>query len=482
MASLGELFIELGVLGDDEGAQKVAKSIDKVIEKAQKAVKQLNEQNKATGKVNKSSITAAAKMANWAAAIGGIITAVSGAVIALNKLTDSLVTQNQHWINLTRNTTTALSTYQKWGMVGAALDKSLGMEGAAGAVKALNDQIFEYKLTGQGAEGFLFAGIMPTNADDVLEQLRARVSGMNDDAASYLLRKMGIDERMLSVLRLSKKEFEELNAEMAKYQLTPEQRASIQEFHRQMSIVNVKMQYFKDRIIIKILPHFLNFMRNIEFVTEKLFDFAKAVNKLTGKFKPLIIIALGFIAKIKPIAKFLVSMNKAFGGLIAKIPIFGRLIAGLGGILGRAFLPLTAIYLLIDDVRAFLSGGRSVIGVIITLFQKLANKINFEAPEWLKDLVYIIGKSDNLVAAIGAAKSVANGEDIKVNAFDVGNTALGLLNPGMFLSNAIAGAAASVINNNQNQSKNISQTISIYTNQTAKAVNNELTQAGSVFG
>lgn len=482
MASLGELFIELGVLGDDEGAKKVAKSIDDVIDKAKEAAKALKKQDDSTKKVNKSSQETAQKIALATTKIGAIITAVSGAVLALNKLTDSLVRQNQYWINLTRNSDIALGTYQKWGQVGAALDSSLGEQGAAGAIADLNKRLFELRLTGEGARGFQLAGIMPTNAEDVMEQLRNRIQGMNDTSATYLLEQMGIDPRMLSVLRMTRGEFEALNAEMAKYRLTPEQRKSIQEFHKQMSIVNVQMQYFKDRIIVAIMPHFLNFMRNVEFITEGIAKFTKAVDKLTGKFKPLILIALMFVAKIKPVAKFLTTLNVAFGGLISKIPIFGKLIAGLGGIFSRAFLPLTAIYLLIDDVRAFMQGGRSGIGYLLALIEELQNKINFETPEWLKNLLYVISKLPNLTEGIKAVKDISEGKNVNVNAGELLNAPLGLVNPlaglmSMFGKNM----ANSIINNNQNQSKQFTQNNYISTNQTSQAVVNEMPFLSAYF-
>lgn len=480
MASLGELFIELGVLGDDEGAKKVAKSIDEVIDKAAKAAKELKRMAKAEYEDRDASIEAAVKTANFVKNIGGIITAVSGAVAALNRLTDSLVQQNQYWVNLTRNSDIALSTYQKWGSIGAAMDKSLGEQGAAGAIAQLNERLFELRLTGEGARGFQLAGIMPTNADDVLEQLRDRIAGMSDTAATYLLNQMGIDVRMLSLLRMSREEFNALNKEMEKYRLTAEQRQSIQEFHKQMSIVNQKMQYFKDRIILAIMPHFLKFMRNIEFLVENLFKLGQTINKATGKFKPFIALLLVFLAKIKPIAKFLTVFNKEIGGIITKIPILGRLLGGLGGIIGKAFLPLTAIYLLLDDVRAFLQGGRSGIGILIALFQKLADKINFEAPEWLKDLVYIVGKTDNLVKGVEAIKDIKDGKDVKVTGGDI-STMLTRFNPGITISdwigNAIGGAIGNAIYNNQNQSKNLTQNINISTNQPASAINREIMSA-----
>lgn len=466
MASLGELFIELGVLGDDEGAKKVAKSIDEAIDKVKEYTKAQKKQEQQEKNNAKTSSEFAKNLQNAAKGLGAIITAIGGSIVALNKLTDALVSQNQYWIDLTRNSDIALGTFQKWGMIGAAMNKSLGMQGAAGALADLNQRIFELKLTGEGARGFQLAGINPTNAEDVLEQLRSRIVGMNDTSATYLLKQLGIDPRMLSVLRMTRAEFSALNAEMAKYQLSPGQRQDIQDFHKQMSIINVQMQYFKDRIILKIMPHFLRFMRNIEFITEGFAKLAQAINKVTGKWKPLIAIALIFIAKIKPIAKFLTVINTAFGGLIAKIPIFGKYLVGLGGILGRVFLPLTALYLLIDDIRAFVQGGKSMIGVFLYGLEQIAEYINFETPEWIKNLIYLVSNIDNLA---GAIQNIRNGE-ANINELDLGKSMNYLFNP---LALGI-GATRSIVNNTSNQ---VNQSIVIETNQPAQATKNQYVYA-----
>jgi len=358
---IGEIFIELGILGNDKEAKKILQTIEKVKEEGEKAAEKLRKMQQHLHKMKfKQGKKIIADLKDVGRNIGSVITAVAGAVVALNKLADALAQQNQYWLNLINNSTTALSTYQKWGAVGAALDKSLGMQGAAGALKQLNDQIFEYKLTGQNAEGFLFAGIRPTNAEDVMEQLRARVSGMNDDAASFLLRKMGIDERILPLLRMTKQEFEDLYATINKYQLTEDQRRYIQEYNKQMTILNMKMQYFKDRILLAIMPHLLRLMDFVVKIVEKL-------PKIRGY-----IIAGGLIlSKIKPIEKFIKYILMGLNGFITKIPIVGRLFGVLGGIIARAFLPLTAAFLLLEDFMVWQEGGESVIGDVINYFKEM---------------------------------------------------------------------------------------------------------------
>ena len=382
MASLGELFIELGVLGDDEGAKKVAKAIDEAIDKAKEYAKQQKQQEKQEQNNAKSSGNLAKNIKNVAAGLGGVITAVSGAVIALNKLAESLVQQNQQWINLTRNSDIALSTFQKWGQVGAAMNASLGEMGAAGALADLNERLFEMKLTGQGYEGFALAGIMPTNAEDVMEQLRSRIKGLNDTSATYLLKRMGIDPRMLSVLRMTREEFNSLTKELEKYQLTMEQRQQIQEFHKQMSIVNVKMQYFKDRILIALLPHIERIMKFVVKLIELLPKYRGilvglgiAMTKGFGKWLKTI----PLIGKhLKPIIKILQTMRifgkslfKGLNGFITKIPVIGRLFGALGKIISKVFFPLTLAYLIIDDIMGYFEGKDSAFGAVINYLQDM---------------------------------------------------------------------------------------------------------------
>lgn len=380
--TLGELVIELGVLGDDEGAKKVAKAIDEAIDKAKEYAKQQKQQEKQEQNNAKSSGNLAKNIKNVAAGLGGVITAVSGAVIALNKLAESLVQQNQQWINLTRNSDIALSTFQKWGQVGAAMNASLGEMGAAGAIADLNERLFELKLTGQGARGFQLAGIMPTNAEDVMEQLRDRIKGLSDTSATYLLKQMGIDPRMLSVLRMTREEFNALTKELEKYQLTMEQRQQIQEFHKQMSIVNVKMQYFKDRILIALLPHIERIMKFVVRLIELLPKYrgilvglGVAMSKGFGKWLK----SLPLIGKhLRPIIKILQSMRifgkslfKGLNGFITKLPVVGRLFGALGKIISKVFFPLTAAYLLLDDFLVWQEGGESVIGDVLNYFKDI---------------------------------------------------------------------------------------------------------------
>lgn len=334
-ASLGELFVELVFEGDTK--------------KAEQFKKKLLEVSKASDK-SKTSIGSLVK------GIKGYAIAVSGAIYAAKKLTDSLVQQNQTWLNLTRTTDVALFTYQKWNAVG----KMFGVNNAAQQIKNLNDRLFELKLTGANAQGFILAGINPTNANDVMEQLRNRVSGLSDNAASYLLRQLGIDENMLHILRLSKKEFAELNNEVKRFQLTDEQRKQIQKMNVQLEIASQKLQYLKDRVILALLPYWVKFVKFIANAAEGLKYIAENLTPLE-----------------KNILKVVAAVGLLRGAIIALTA--HPIIAGLSLLIG-------ALMLLADDFRAYMTGGGSIIGVIMKAMQDFQKNGFFSdnVPKWIQ--------------------------------------------------------------------------------------------------
>ena len=206
--SIGELFIELGVIGNPQEVEKFDKKIKTLAKNMDLTVKSVIKGNNG--------------LANFSKGLKAITTALKTslfvtAVKTIDNLTQSLIQSNQAMLDLTRTTDIALGTFQKWDSIG----KMLGVENAAQQLEGLNQRIFELMLTGQGAKGFQIAGINPVgqDAEGVLEQLRDRVSGMSDTAATYLLREMGLDPKMLHLLRMTREEFSMLQSEIKKYQL-----------------------------------------------------------------------------------------------------------------------------------------------------------------------------------------------------------------------------------------------------------------------
>lgn len=302
-------------------------------------------------------------------AVAGYVTAISGAIYAVNRLTESLINQNQQWLNLTRTSTVALSTYQKWNAIG----KMFGIDNAAQQIKNLNDRLFELKLTGANAQGFMLAGINPTNADDVMEQLRNRVKGLNDNAASYLLKQMGLDENMLHILRMERSEFEKLNNKIKEFQLTDKQRKSLQQMNVQLQIASQQIQYLKDRAILAILPAWVKFIKLIAKLGTIL---GKAFKYIKNNIKTIAATLAVFSLKFIPFVKIIKSVPGILQNIVKFFPAIKGFLLRVGALLWRTFLPLTALYLLFDDIFTYLEGGDSVTGDVIKWFTELKDSFD----------------------------------------------------------------------------------------------------------
>lgn len=397
MPSIGELFVELGVVGDVKPLEKAigtmkeaVKQIDNEIKANQRLLKYLQDIKNARNASEKALIKQnfakeiqkqkmldeidsnqkavdgkkelASKIAGVVKGVGLFVGALTGAAVALNNLTNSLVESNQAMLDLTRTTDIAQSTFQKWGGIG----KMLGVENADQQLASLNQRLFDLMLTGEGARGFQLAGINPMgqDAEGVLEQLRARVSRMNDTTATYLLQQMGLDPKMLYLLRMSRSEFEALGRTIKKYQLSPEQTKQIQALNIQLQIAGIKLKYLKDKAIMAIMPAWTQFMHSLARVTEGLETAVKWVTDFISKSPGL---------------------QSALKGVAAAMAI----ILAITKPLWAAFVGL---YLIIDDVVGYFQGKNSVLGAIINGLEDLDLKgfIDFPVPEWLEKLIKVI--------------------------------------------------------------------------------------------
>lgn len=324
--SIGELFIELGVIGHPEEVEKFNKKIKETAKSMDLTLKSTIKANGGLQDLEKGfkAFTTALKTS-----------AIIGIIKTIDTLNQSLVSSNQAMLDLTRTSDIALGTFQKWGSIG----KMLGVNNVEQQLEGLNQRMFDLMLTGEGARGFQLAGINPVgqDAEGVLEQLRNRVSGMSDTAASYLLQQMGLDQKMLHLLRMTRDDFEELGRTIDKYRLTDDQTKDIQAMNIQLQIAGIKLKYLKDRAILALMPAWTQFLASLARVTEGL---ETAVKWVTD-----------FISKSPDLQSALKGVAVALGIIFA---VAHPLLALFG-----------ALYLIIDDVMAYFNGGRSLTGAFM---------------------------------------------------------------------------------------------------------------------
>ena len=129
--NLGELFVQIGAIGNS----KEVKAFGEAVKKAGKAI---DDYDKKLKKGQETGDKATVSIKGTVTAILGIAGAVAGAYYALDRLTNSLAKQNLQWLNLTRQSDIALSTFQKWGTIG----KIVGVDNAAQQLENLNQKIF----------------------------------------------------------------------------------------------------------------------------------------------------------------------------------------------------------------------------------------------------------------------------------------------------------------------------------------------------
>ena len=364
--NIGELFVQIGAIGNS----KEVKAFGAAVKKAGKAI---DDYDKKLKKSEGSGTKLTASIKGTIGAIVGVAGALAGAYYALDRLTDSLAKQNLQWLNLTRQSDIALSTFQKWGTIG----KIVGVDNAAQQLENLNQKIFNLRLTGEGAKGFQMAGIMPTTADDVLEQLRTRISGMKNTAATYLLQQMGLDPKMITLLRMGREEWEEYLRVQRQYTLNDIQRKEIDRLNRQLEVAKIKMGFLKDRLVLALMPAFVRFTR---FIISAVEGISRLVNIFIKSDNPLI----KFERNLNKIRLAIAAIGVALWAITAH-PIIAAITAIIG-----------AIMLLADDVNHYLSGGGSVIGVILKGLQDIDLKgfIDFPVPKWLEYLIRVIDYFD----------------------------------------------------------------------------------------
>jgi len=517
MASLGELIIELGVVGDIKPLQDTLDKMKKAEKQSARLLKYLqdlkNAQTDAERKLIKQNFARSIsikkteeeidRMKKLAGNIAGVVkgltafvTATAGVIYAIDRMTDALFQQNQAWINLTRQSDISLKTFQKYAGVASILDKSLGMEGAAGSIADLEQRLFRLELLGEGAEGFLLAGINPMgkNANQVLEDIRNRIRGLSDKKATFLLKQMGIDPKMLAMLRLTREEFNSLNAEIERYQLNFSQRKEIQNYQEEVAKIKMQLQYLKDRALLAILPAFSKFLKSVERVAEFFARLGKRVGEFIVKFRGIIALLAIFATKLAPVQAFFKAI-KGIGIALEKIPFLGKFITGFVGGISRALLPLMALWLIIDDIMTYMQGGDSYTGDLIEWFnsigenfQKVFEAIQKNFGDGMKKLfVWIWSVVDDIVGVLAGFLQFLTFGTVPFTEWL--NKARHSGTMGAYYDDIKAGnydrlfANPSVSNqtNNNNDNRQVNLNANIYTSETANELQNMCTYANAYF-
>ena len=319
MASpIDEIFIKLGFKTDDKDIDKTKKKVNDLLDNTDKKAKKADF---SFDKIFKS--------------IRKMALAAGAAYVAFDRLANSMLKNNQAYINFNRQTGLALANINKIAGAGMLVDYNLNPENVMGSVQALESNLAQIRLGEGNIAPFQLLGISPIgkNAVQVIEDLREAIKGIDDMTATNIIQQMGLSPEMLTLLRMSKEEMAQYSAIAQQYMLSPEQRQAMQQYAMGLRLVHMQLNYIKDTLILKLMPAFINFSKNLATIINQ---GAEIVNTLVD--------------------------------VIQKVPLVRTALGGLAMFIMARFNPvlaaITALYLLLEDIAVYFAGGKSVTGLL----------------------------------------------------------------------------------------------------------------------
>lgn len=308
--------------------------------------------------------------------------AFAGAVYGLDKFVGGTVQGVAALKNINEQTGLSIELLQKWQKAGQLSNLALSAEQISGSIQNLQKSISDIKLGKGNIGAFQMLGIDANNKDafQVLDKLRDRIGNLSPDVASNLISGLGLDPAMVSVLKLSREEFDRLGRNDF---LTEKGRNSILATGKAIKDLKLRFSALKDQIALQLSPILLkllngffkwiiknknNIIGAIKFITKWLgnfFDALKNAASLVG----------GFVSDLLNLEGVAKGLGIAFGLLIAVLkPVWFRI----GLIIG-----------LLDDIKVWKSGGDSMFGSFYEWVSKVYDKLKpvFDMLTKVKDML-----------------------------------------------------------------------------------------------
>ena len=327
MASLGELFISLGIKADEASLKRIDNGIK--------------------------------SLRNGAFALSAAFT---GAVYSLNKFVDGSLQGVVALQNLSNQTGLAIEGLQKWQQAGQLSNLAISAEQIAGSIGNVQKNLAQIRMGQGNLAPFQLLGIdvMGQDAFGVLDQLRNSIQGLDSATATNLITQIGLTPDFINLLRLSRKEFEALSENTF---LNKKQREEIDKVGTSIKALQLRMGALKDQAVAKIAPLLNDLVQdffkwlsdNGDKIVNTMSDFAKGFAMFTQAIGNAFSVLTGFLSNITGMESGTKALAIAFGALtLAMRPML---------------LGFTALLLVLDDIAVFQRGGESLIGSFFDVFK-----------------------------------------------------------------------------------------------------------------
>lgn len=335
MASLGELFLKIGVKADKAAVDRFAGGV----------------------KTLRSNLL-------------GVQAAALAASVGVERFVNSALKGVTALQNLNNQTGLSIAELQKWQQAGQLSNLALSADQIANSIASVQKNLAQIRIGQGNLAPFQLLGIDVAGQDafSVLEQLRSSIQGLDPAIATNLISQIGLTPDFINLLKLSRKEFDLLGENVF---LNGKQRADIDKVGTSIKALTLRFKALKDQAVAKLAPE-------LNLLVQKFFKYLKdngdkIVRTITS-------IARGF-------ASFATAVGRAFdltAGFIQNL--FGmengvKALAVAFGFLTLSFSPflagLAAIILLLEDIAVFRKGGKSLIGELVEAFKDLPDFAKF---------------------------------------------------------------------------------------------------------
>lgn len=261
----------------------------------------------------------------------------AGTIVALDRMTNSMLRLNQAYMSFNQQTGISINSLNR--VAGAAMLSNYNMsaETVMSSMQALQSNLAAIRLGQGNIAPFQMLGISPVgkDAEQIIDDLRIAIQGLDDMTAVNMIQQMGLSPEFISLLRLTRDEADQFAAAMAQFQLSTEDRNAMNQFALQLRLVHAEMAYFKDKALIAVGPHLIRLLDNFNAIVEVLI-------KYRGLLTWLSVGGVAALMKMNGAIKILgITINTTFGKWLAA---------------------LTAIYLILEDIAVWKTGGQSLIG------------------------------------------------------------------------------------------------------------------------
>ncbi len=322
MASIGELFLTLGVKADTATLKKVGGAV-----------------------------------ANLRNGLLGTAAAFSGAIIALDRFVDSSLKGVVALQNINIQTGLSIEKLQKLQQVGQLSNLALSAEQISQSMAAVQKNLAAIRLGQGNVSPFGILGIDPTgDAFSVLEQAREAIKGLDPATTTNLITQLGFSPEFINILRLTREEFQALGENTF---LNRQQRADIDRAGTSIKKVTLRLVALKDQAVAKLAPGLTklveDFFEWLKVNGDRIIRIITKIANIFAKFALTISRAVGFLGEL--LEKFV----GAEDGVLALAAVFGILFLAISPITAT----LLALFAVLEDIAVFKKGGKSLIGLAL---------------------------------------------------------------------------------------------------------------------